>query len=73
MHTLRAVLSPAHDLAYAMTTLNAMNFSQHRQYLCAGALMLMDGHLESINTANLVKILPFRTLAFSWYIVVCKF
>ncbi|BFI23757.1 mediator of RNA polymerase II transcription subunit 23 [Marchantia polymorpha subsp. ruderalis] len=57
MHTLRAVLSPAHDLAYAMTTLNAMNFSQHRQYLCAGALMLMDGHLESINTANLGRLI----------------
>ena len=46
------LLSPSAEPNYVMTYLTH-SFPQHRQYLCAGAWMLMNGHLE-INSANLV-------------------
>jgi hypothetical protein len=46
------LLSPSAEPNYVMTYLSH-SFPQHRQYLCAGAWMLMNGHLE-INSANLV-------------------
>jgi mediator of RNA polymerase II transcription subunit 23 len=46
------LLSPSAEPTYVMTYLSH-SFPQHRQYLCAGAWMLMNGHLE-INSANLV-------------------
>ncbi|CAM6090169.1 unnamed protein product [Calypogeia fissa] len=59
LHHCRQLLAPSHDPSYILTALNAMNhsFPQHRQYLCAGAWMLMDGHPESINTVNLGRIM----------------
>jgi hypothetical protein len=46
------LLSPSAEPNYVMTYLNH-SFAQHRHYLCAGAWMLMNGHLE-INSTNLV-------------------
>lgn len=50
------LLSPSADPTYVMTYLSH-SFPQHRQYLCAGAWMLMSGHPESINSANLGRVL----------------
>ncbi|OVA05734.1 Mediator complex [Macleaya cordata] len=50
------LLSPSADPTYVMTYINH-SFPQHRQYLCAGAWMLMHGHPESINSANLGRVL----------------
>ncbi|XP_057830163.2 mediator of RNA polymerase II transcription subunit 23 isoform X2 [Cryptomeria japonica] len=50
------LLSPAADPTYVVTYLNH-SFPQHRQYLCAGAWIIMDGHPEHINTANLGRVL----------------
>lgn len=47
------LLSPAADPTYVMTYINH-SFPQHRQYLCGGAWILMHGHPENINSANLV-------------------
>ncbi|XP_058079860.1 mediator of RNA polymerase II transcription subunit 23 isoform X2 [Magnolia sinica] len=50
------LLSPSADPTYVMTYISH-SFPQHRQYLCAGAWMLMNGHPESINSANLGRVL----------------
>ncbi|ONK66197.1 uncharacterized protein A4U43_C06F5210 [Asparagus officinalis] len=50
------LLSPSADPTYVMTYLSH-SFPQHRQYLCAGAWTLMNGHPESINSANLGRVL----------------
>ncbi|KAF3773111.1 hypothetical protein EJ110_NYTH56005 [Nymphaea thermarum] len=47
------LLSPQADPTYVMTYINH-SFPQHRKYLCAGAWMLMNGHPDNINSANLV-------------------
>ncbi|XP_021746829.1 mediator of RNA polymerase II transcription subunit 23-like [Chenopodium quinoa] len=50
------LLSPSADPSYVSTYLGH-SFPQHRQYLCAGAWILMHGHPESINSANLARVL----------------
>ncbi|KAJ6791353.1 mediator of RNA polymerase II transcription subunit 23 [Iris pallida] len=50
------LLSPSADPTY-VTTYLSHSFPQHRQYLCAGAWMLMNGHPESINSTNLGRVL----------------
>ncbi|KAL2904623.1 Mediator of RNA polymerase II transcription subunit 23 [Bienertia sinuspersici] len=50
------LLSPSADPSYVVTYLSH-SFPQHRQYLCAGAWILMHGHPESINSANLARVL----------------
>ncbi|CAA7401414.1 unnamed protein product [Spirodela intermedia] len=52
----KQLLSPTADPTYVMTYINH-SFPQHRQYLCAGAWMLMSGHPESINNTNLGRVL----------------
>ncbi|CAL5400012.1 unnamed protein product [Camellia sinensis] len=46
------LLSPSADPTYAMTYISH-SFPMHRDYLCAGAWVLMHGHPENINSANL--------------------
>lgn len=48
------LLSPSADPTYVMTYLSH-SFPQHRQYLCAGAWMLLNGLPDSINSTNLVR------------------
>ncbi|CAL9047158.1 unnamed protein product [Musa banksii] len=50
------LLSPSADPTY-VTTYLGHSFPQHRQYLCAGAWMLMNGQPESINSTNLGRVL----------------
>lgn len=50
------LLSPSADPTY-VTTYISHSFPQHRQYLCAGAWILMHGHPENINSANLARVL----------------
>ncbi|CAK7326787.1 unnamed protein product [Dovyalis caffra] len=50
------LLSPSADPPYVMTYINH-SFPQHRQYLCAGAWILMQGHPENINSGNLARVL----------------
>ncbi|XP_024007851.1 mediator of RNA polymerase II transcription subunit 23 isoform X1 [Eutrema salsugineum] len=50
------LLSPSAEPAYVMTYLSH-SFPQHRQYLCAGACLLMQGHPDNINSANLARVL----------------
>ncbi|KAL0695236.1 hypothetical protein Bca4012_062416 [Brassica carinata] len=50
------LLSPAAEPAYVMTYLSH-SFPQHRQYLCAGACLLMQGNPDKINSANLARVL----------------
>ncbi|GLT76812.1 hypothetical protein SLA2020_484490 [Shorea laevis] len=50
------LLSPSADPKYA-TTYITHSFPQHRNYLCAGAWILMHGHPENINSANLARVL----------------
>ncbi|XP_059445486.1 mediator of RNA polymerase II transcription subunit 23 isoform X2 [Corylus avellana] len=50
------LLSPSADPTYA-TTYISHSFPQHRNYLCAGAWILMNGHPENINSANLARVL----------------
>ncbi|GAB4828736.1 Mediator of RNA polymerase II transcription subunit 23 [Ancistrocladus abbreviatus] len=50
------LLSPSADPTYVMTYVSH-SFPQHRQYLCAGAWILMHGHPEKINSANLARVL----------------
>ncbi|XP_042501830.1 mediator of RNA polymerase II transcription subunit 23 isoform X1 [Macadamia integrifolia] len=50
------LLSPSADPTYVMTYISH-SFPQHRQYLCAGAWMLMHGHIENINCASLGRVL----------------
>ena len=49
----KQLLSPSADPTY-VTTYISHSFPQHRHYLCAGAWILMHGHPENINSANLV-------------------
>lgn len=64
------LLSPSAEPNYVMTYLSH-SFPQHRQYLCAGAWMLMNGHNE-INSANLVRIFPLL-LNHTFYMTVILF
>ncbi|XP_024994314.1 mediator of RNA polymerase II transcription subunit 23 isoform X2 [Cynara cardunculus var. scolymus] len=50
------LLTPSANPTYVMTYINT-SFPQHRQYLCAGAWVLMHGHPENINSANLGRVL----------------
>ncbi|XAR63664.1 hypothetical protein NMG60_11023688 [Bertholletia excelsa] len=50
------LLSSSAEPNYVMTYISH-SFPQHRQYLCAGAWILMQGHPESINSANLGRVL----------------
>ncbi|KAF8083444.1 hypothetical protein N665_0772s0014 [Sinapis alba] len=50
------LLSPSAEPAYVMTYLSH-SFPQHRQYLCAGACLLMQGNPDKINSANLARVL----------------
>ncbi|KAJ7942905.1 mediator of RNA polymerase II transcription subunit 23 [Quillaja saponaria] len=50
------LLSPTADPTY-VTTYISHSFPQHRQYLCAGAWILMHGHAENINSINLARVL----------------
>ncbi|XVF85420.1 hypothetical protein PTKIN_Ptkin17bG0116800 [Pterospermum kingtungense] len=50
------LLSPSADPNYVMTYISH-SFPQHRQYLCAGAWILMQGHPENINSGNLARVL----------------
>lgn len=56
IHQCNQLLSPSADSNYVMTYINH-SFPQHRQYLCAGALILMQGHAENINSGNLGRVL----------------
>lgn len=50
-------LSPTADPSYVMTYVTH-SFPQHRQYMCAGALILMHGHAKkNINSGNLRRVL----------------
>ncbi|KAJ4823530.1 Mediator of RNA polymerase II transcription subunit 23 [Turnera subulata] len=50
------LLSPSADPTYVTTYINH-SFPMHRQYLCAGAWILMQGHPENINSGNLARVL----------------
>ncbi|CAI9096742.1 OLC1v1032951C1 [Oldenlandia corymbosa var. corymbosa] len=50
------LLSPSVDPQYLITYISR-SFPQHRQYLCAGAWVLMHQHPESMNSANLGRVL----------------
>ncbi|KAL8463677.1 hypothetical protein ACS0TY_033584 [Phlomoides rotata] len=50
------LLSTSAEPSYVMTYINH-SFPQHRQYLCAGAWILMYGHPESINSLHLGRVL----------------
>ncbi|KAM7270808.1 hypothetical protein ACFE04_030022 [Oxalis oulophora] len=50
------LLSPSAEPSYVMTYLSH-SFPQHRQYLCAGAWVLMQGHPENINSTNLARVM----------------
>ncbi|GAU40725.1 hypothetical protein TSUD_14100 [Trifolium subterraneum] len=56
IHQCTQLLSPSADPSY-VTTYLSHSFPQHRQYLCAGALILMHGHAENINSGNLARVL----------------
>ncbi|XP_027189718.1 mediator of RNA polymerase II transcription subunit 23 isoform X2 [Cicer arietinum] len=56
IHQCTQLLSPSADPSYVNTYINH-SFPQHRQYLCAGALILMHGHAENINSGNLGRVL----------------
>ncbi|CAL5206700.1 unnamed protein product [Lathyrus oleraceus] len=56
IHQCTQLLSPLADPSYVMTYISH-SFPQHRQYLCAGALILMHGHAENINSGNLGRVL----------------
>ncbi|XP_065857093.1 mediator of RNA polymerase II transcription subunit 23 [Euphorbia lathyris] len=56
IHQCTQLLSPSADPTYVMTYINH-SFPQHRQYLCAGAWILMQGHPENINSGNLARVL----------------
>ncbi|KAL3685167.1 hypothetical protein R1sor_003189 [Riccia sorocarpa] len=59
LHHLRAMLLPNSDPSYAMNAMNAMNhnFPQHRQFLCAGAWMLMDSHQDIMTSGNFGRLI----------------
>ncbi|KAK9750255.1 hypothetical protein RND81_02G182500 [Saponaria officinalis] len=50
------LLSPSADPTYVVTYISR-SFPQHRKYLCAGVWILMHGHPENINSANLARVL----------------
>lgn len=50
------LLSSSADPAYVVTYISH-SFPQHRQYLCAGAWILLYGHPENINSTNLGRVL----------------
>ncbi|CAH8386937.1 unnamed protein product [Eruca vesicaria subsp. sativa] len=50
------LLSPSAEPSY-VTTYLSHSFPQHRQYLCAGACLLMQGNPDKINSANLARVL----------------
>ncbi|CAK9172249.1 unnamed protein product [Ilex paraguariensis] len=50
------LLSPSADPTY-VTTYISHSFPEHRHYLCAGSWILMHGHPENINSANLGRVL----------------
>ncbi|KAK6119989.1 hypothetical protein DH2020_046277 [Rehmannia glutinosa] len=50
------LLSSSADPTYIMTYMNH-SFLEHREYLCAGAWILMSGHPESINSLHLGRVL----------------
>ncbi|KAK1315190.1 Mediator of RNA polymerase II transcription subunit 23 [Acorus calamus] len=50
------LLSPSADPSYVLTYISH-SFPQHRHYLCAGAWVLMSGHPDNINSANLARVL----------------
>ncbi|KAL0005249.1 hypothetical protein SO802_012810 [Lithocarpus litseifolius] len=52
----KQLLSPSAEPSY-VTTYVSHSFPQHRNCLCAGAWVLMHGHPESINSANLARVL----------------
>ncbi|XP_020551933.1 mediator of RNA polymerase II transcription subunit 23 isoform X1 [Sesamum indicum] len=52
----KQLLATSADPTYVMTYINH-SFPQHRQYLCAGAWILMYGHPESINSLHLGRVL----------------
>lgn len=54
IHQCTQLLSPSADPSYVVTYISH-SFPQHRKYLCAGAWILMHGHPENINNANLVN------------------
>ncbi|KAK9074556.1 hypothetical protein SSX86_007154 [Deinandra increscens subsp. villosa] len=56
IHQCTQLLSPPDDPTYVMTYISH-SFPQHRLYLCAGAWVLMRGHLEDINTGTLGRVL----------------
>ncbi|KAL7602984.1 hypothetical protein Lser_V15G14952 [Lactuca serriola] len=56
IHQCTQLLSPPDDPTYVMTYISH-SFPQHKQYLCAGAWVLMRGHPENINSANLGRVL----------------
>lgn len=56
IHQCTQLLSPSADPSYVLTYVTH-SYPQHRQYLCAGAWVLMHGHPESINAANLGRVL----------------
>ncbi|KAF2308392.1 hypothetical protein GH714_006677 [Hevea brasiliensis] len=56
IHQCTQLLSPSADPNYVMTYINH-SFPQHRQYLCAGAWILMQGHPENINSEKLARVL----------------
>lgn len=66
IHQCTQLLSPSADPSYVMTYISH-SFPQHRQYLCAGALILMHGHAENINSGNLVLIYKLLSKCFPFY------
>ncbi|XP_047340953.1 mediator of RNA polymerase II transcription subunit 23 [Impatiens glandulifera] len=52
----KQLLSPSADPTYVVTYISH-SFPQHRQYLCAGAWVLMHGHPENINNSNLGRVI----------------
>lgn len=56
IHQCTQLLSSSADPTYVMTYISH-SFPQHRQYLCAGAWILMQGHPENINSVNLAHVL----------------
>ncbi|KAG7016782.1 Mediator of RNA polymerase II transcription subunit 23 [Cucurbita argyrosperma subsp. argyrosperma] len=50
------LLSPSADPTYVITYISH-SFPQHKQYLCAGAWILMQGHPENINCTTLARVL----------------
>ncbi|XP_019424087.1 PREDICTED: mediator of RNA polymerase II transcription subunit 23-like isoform X2 [Lupinus angustifolius] len=56
LHQCTQILSSSADASY-VTTYIGHSFPQHRQYLCAGAWILMHGHAETINGGNLGRVL----------------